>query len=174
MKPIEDKEEKSEELENTSPEKETTMTEEKEISKEEEYLSGWKRCQADFENYRKRQGENQKDLIRYTDENWTLQILPIIDNFRASVEHVPEEQKKSPWVVGIMHIQKQLEKVLADNGIEEIEVKIGDDFNPQIHEAVHTEKDKEEKELKHKIAKIISSGYKIGEKVIRAAKVIVA
>ncbi|MEK7598171.1 MAG: nucleotide exchange factor GrpE, partial [Patescibacteria group bacterium] len=80
-------------------------------------LDGWKRCQADFENYKKRQAQMQKDFIRFSTESVILQLLPILDNFQASTDHVPKEQKDAPWVVGIMHIQKQLDSVLTTYGV---------------------------------------------------------
>lgn len=135
-------------------------------------LEGWKRCQADFENYRKRQDESRKQLKEFILEDLALQIMPVVDNFEMSLSHIPENQSGGAWVQGILHIQRQLETILKDNGISEIEVKEGDVFNPEIHEAVENHQE-EEKEEQHKIKKVISKGYKIGEKVIRAAKVIV-
>jgi molecular chaperone GrpE len=134
-----------------------------------EYFDGWKRCQADFENYRKMQAESGKELMNFATENLVLQMLPILDNFHASTDHVPEDQKDNAWVTGIMHIQKQLETFLKDNGVDEVEAKIGDNFNPELHEALPGEKEVK----KNKIAKIISKGYKINHKIIRAVKVIV-
>jgi molecular chaperone GrpE len=150
---------------------------EAEITKEEEYLNGWKRCQADFENYKKRQVESQKDLIRYSTENIVQQILPVIDNFHASTEHIPEDQKSNPWVTGIMYIQKQLETVLSDNGVTEMEVQVGDNFDPAKHEAVEDMECKgcKSKDYKfaNKIKKVVTRGYQMGDKVIRASRVIV-
>lgn len=138
-------------------------------------LDGWKRCQADFENYKKRQAETQKEFIKYSCLNIVMEILPILDNFHASTDHVPEEQKDAPWVTGIMHIKKQLEDTLKNYGVTEIETKVGDDFDPEMHEAVkeNTEHETQNKEHKNKIAKIVQRGYKIGGKVIRPARVIV-
>ena len=72
-----------------------------------------------------------------------------------------------------MHIQKQLTDVLKDNGVEEIETKAGDEFDPNIHEAVgndeRAEENKEEK--KNKVAKVILHGYKMGGKVVRPVRV---
>lgn len=144
-------------------------------------LDGWKRCQADFENYKKRQAETQKDFAKFACQNVIMEVLPILDNFHASTDHIPKEQKNAPWVVGIMHIQKQLEDVLKNYGVAEMETKVGDDFNPEMHEAVtdnnQETRDKEQKtenkEQKNKIAKIVQRGYKIDGKVIRAARVIV-
>ncbi len=146
-------------------------------------LDGWKRSLAEFENYKKMQAESQKDRIRYATENIVMQIIPVIDNFQTSTAHIPEDQKDNPWVTGIMYIQKQLENVLTENGVEEINLKEGDNFDTKYCEAVsdsccHDEKClddkcKEKKKFKNKIKKVILRGYKIGEKVIRASRVIV-
>lgn len=135
-------------------------------------LEGWKRCQADFENYRKRQDESRKELKEFILEDLALQILPVVDNFQMSLDHVPEDQSKSPWLQGILHIQRQLETILKDNGIEEIKAEEGDRFDPNFHEAIENQQEKGKEEL-HKIKKVISKGYEIGNKVIRATKVIV-
>jgi len=138
------------------------------------YAENWKRCVADFENYKKRQKENAKDMIAFSNMNMVLQILPVLDNFHASTDHIPEDQKENPWVTGIMHIQKQLEKVLEDNGVSEIAIKEGDKFNPEIHEAVKQETgSSEQKTGKNKIKKVLMKGYKMGGRVIRAGRVIV-
>lgn len=154
-------------------------------------LDGWKRCQADFENYKKRQTEAQKDLTKYACLNVVMEILPALDNFHASTDHIPADQKDTPWVVGIMHIQKQLEDVLKNYGVTEIETKIGDDFNPEIHEAVADNQESRNREQKNKVhpvksaeggpakqefnrvKKVVQRGYKIGGKVIRPARVTV-
>ncbi len=137
----------------------------KEYLKLKESLDGWKRCQADFENYRKRQDEIRNDHQKFVTESCAMEILPILDNFCISTEHIPEDQKKSPWVLGIMHIQRQLEGVLQNFAVEEIKAKAGDKFDPNFHEAISGKGTK--------IAKVAQKGYKIGERIIRATKVIV-
>ncbi len=152
-------------------------------------LEGWKRCMADFENYKKRQSEERKDMIAFSNVNLISELIPILDNFHASTSHIPEEQKENPWVTGIMYIQKQLEKVLQDYGVLEIEVKVGDEFDPNIMEAItdanlpaSTREDASstrggrtecESTNKDVVIKVLMKGYKINNKVIRAARVIV-
>jgi len=143
-----------------------------EISEEQKNLNGWKRCQADFENYRKMQDESKKELKEFVLEDLALQILPVVDNFEMSLSHIPEDQKDGAWVQGILHIQRQLETILKDNGIEEIKTKEGDEFDPNFHEAIENHQE-EGKEEQHKVKKVISKGYRIGDKIIRAVKVIV-
>jgi len=129
----------------------------------EKYLDSWKRCQADFENYKKDEARRQEEFARFMKVNFILQILPVLDNFEASLAHVPEEKKENGWVEGIIHIKRQIEDVLKNNGIEEMVVKVGDKFNPEIHEAVTGEGEK--------VKKILQKGYQLNGKIIRAAKV---
>lgn len=161
-------------------EEEMVIEQEKDLTelekKSKEYLDGWKRCQADFENYKKTQAESQKDILRYASQNIILQILPVLDNFQASIAHIPADQKEGAWVQGIMYIQKQLEGVLLENGVDEIEAKPGSNFDPKFHEAVadkECKKCKGEIEYENKIDRVISKGYKIGDRIIRPARVIV-
>ena len=139
------------------------------------YEDSWKRCVADFENYKKRQKENAKDMIAFSNLNMILQILPVLDNFHASTDHIPEDQKENPWVTGIMHIQKQLEKVLEDNGVSEIAMKEGDKFDPEIHEAISQDTKETDINTKktNRVKKVLMKGYKMGDRVIRAGRVTV-
>jgi molecular chaperone GrpE len=134
----------------------------------EKNLDSWKRCQADFENYKKSQAKHQEEFRKYAKMDVILQILPVVDNFEASLAHVPEKEKDSAWVTGITHIKRQIEDVLKNNDIEEIEVKAGDKFDPEIHEAVGGDGKKQ------KITKIIQKGYKLNGRILRATRVEVA
>lgn len=150
--------------------KKATLIRAKEYLEDGNFLLRLQRCQADFENYKKRQTENQKNFIQYATQNIILEIIPVLDNFYTSTEHIPADQGKNPWVVGIMHIQKQLEKVLEDNGVQEIKIKVGDEFDHNTMEAVHSNN---QQEAGNKVGKIIQKGYKMGDKVIRPARVVV-
>ncbi len=145
---------------------------EKKISKEEEYLTGWKRTLADFENYKRRQEEDRKIWIKQANQGLILDVLPILDNFEASLEHVPEDKQDDSWVQGITYIKKQLEEVLERNGISEIEVREGDEFDASIHEALENT-NKEGKKESNKVKKVIQKGYKLDGRIIRPTKVIV-
>lgn len=174
----------------TEPTTDEEVTEAEEKSewqiKAEEYLADLQRTQADFENYRKRQQESQKELGGYLIEKLILDIVPVLDNFRSATMHVPPEQKESPWVVGIQYIEKQLEDVVKSNGVEVIETKEGDTFDPTIHEAVDSQqttsnseqstenKEQEAEEKPHSVVKVLQKGFRLGGKVIRPAKVTVS
>jgi len=143
------------------------------FKEQKESVDRWKRCMADFENFKKRQSELNLENLKYANRSLIMEIIPVLDNFHASTDHIPEDQKDNAWVVGIMYIQKQLEKVLSDNGVEEIETKVGDKFNPELHEAISDAKQRKEFESTNKISKVVLKGYRLNERVIRAVKVIV-
>lgn len=138
--------------------------------KEQEYLNDAKRISADFENYRRRQEERMKELSAMSAERFALDIIPVIDNFRAAALHVPEGEKANAWMTGITYIGKQLEEALSVNGVSAFEAKEGEMFDPHLHEAVSREEGKED----GKIVKVLQSGYKSGARVIRPAKVVVS
>jgi molecular chaperone GrpE len=151
--------------------------------KEREYLPDLKRMQADFSNYKKRQQESQKELAGYLIEKLVMEITPILDNFHMATQHVPADSCNTPWVMGISYIEKQLEKVLSDNGMQVIDAKEGDVFDPRMHEAISEEEKvategedapiENEAPQQQTIAKVLQKGYKIGEKVIRPTKAVV-
>ena len=145
----------------------------------------WQRSIADFENYKRQTAKQNEEFKKYAAENIIIDILPVLDNFQASLEHIPEGEKESGWVTGILYIQKQLLDVLQNHGVQPMNVKVGDKFDANFHEAVKTKEQetnhKEQgtkKEGKHnaskeqdKISKVLKDGYKIGDKVIRPALV---
>ncbi len=145
----------------------------------EEYLNDLKRLQADFENYKKRQATREKEIAGYLIEKLVMDLVPVMDNFRMATEHVPEAERASPWVTGIQYIEKQLEKVLTENGVSTIEVQVGDTFDPAVHEALEQaapSEEHQEEAAAHDspiITKVLQNGFKIGERIIRPAKVTV-
>ncbi len=136
--------------------------------KAEENMNGWKRALADYENYKKRSEEDKKELVQYASENLILEILPILDNFQSAYKSLPKDLENNNWAIGIRYIKDQFENVLKNNGVEELKT-VGEKFNPEIHEAI--EKVESEDGEKDIIVEEVVKGYKMGEKVIRAAKV---
>ncbi len=133
--------------------------------KREKYLDNWKRCQADFENYKKAQVKAQEEFRKFANQDLITEFLPVVDNFEISLQHVPRGQENSDWMTGVDHIRKQILDVLSKNGVEEIIVKAGDKFNPEIHEAVAGDGEKQV------IKKVVQRGYRFNDRIIRAAKV---
>lgn len=149
---------------------ETQTPEVVEMTKEEEYLNDLKRLQADFDNYKKRQAEAEKNLKDYLIQGLVLDIIPVLDNFNAATQHVPEAEKSSPWVVGIQYIEKQLADVLAERGVQALVPTIGEAFDPSKHEAIESETPEGE-ETQNIISQVKQKGYQLGERIIRPAKV---
>jgi molecular chaperone GrpE len=131
--------------------------------KEVEYLEDLKRLQADFENYKRRQGESQKELGGYLIEKVIRDITPVLDNFYQATSFIPEDQQNTPFITGIMYIQKQLEDALVGHGLVTITPSVDDTFDPSLHEAVAGEGEK--------IEKVLQPGYKLGERIIKPARV---
>ncbi len=143
---------------------------EDEKKKSDEYLNNWKRAEADFINYKKRQSELFADLANAANFNIVLEILPIYDTFCLAVAHTPEDIKNTDWAKGVVQLKNQLENLLKSKGLEEIK-SVGEKFDPEFHEAVETiESEKPEGEILDEVQK----GYKLNGSVIRTAKVKVA
>jgi molecular chaperone GrpE len=98
-----------------------------------------------------------------------LGILPVLDNFELALKHVPEKEANNNWIIGILHIKKQLEDFLNQNGVEEIETKAGDELDENIHEVLARDEDENEEDLTKnpKIKEVVKRGYRIGERIIR-------
>lgn len=139
----------------------------------EESLLGWRRTLADFDNYKKRALEREREFNQYASEGIINEMLPVLDNFHAATEHIPEADQDNPWVTGIMFIQKQMDKVFEDNNVTEIAVKIGDEFDPQTMEAMKDENEDDKDGVK-KVVKVSQKGYMIKDKIMRPAKVVVS
>jgi len=142
----------------------------------EEYLDGWKRCKADFENYKKQQQDWAAHFRLYAAQEVLEDIIPVVDNFELAVNHIPQTPANQPWLDGVSHIKKQLEDVLAGRNVTAIETQAGDAFDPNIHECV-VEPGREECRTNNGtpqellVKKVVRKGYKIGEKLLRPTQV---
>ena len=143
----------------------------------EEYLAGWQRCKADFENYKKRQEEWAENFRKYAHEDLITQIIPLIDNLVLALAHIPETEENKNWRLGLDQIIKQGENILINNQVEIIEVKEGDEFNPEEQECLDgsgEEKDPSSPNQKSKLTvkKVLKRGYRMGGKIIQPALVV--
>ncbi len=126
------------------------------------------RLQADFSNFRRRTEEERLEVAALARTDLALKLLPVIDNFDRAAEHVPEAVKEDPWYVGIEGIRKQFADMLAELGIERIEA-VGQPFDPELHEALsHEPSDEFGKDT---VSKELEAGYRMGDTVVRPAKV---
>lgn len=145
---------------------------EKDIKKIEaeknEYLEGWKRAKADFINLKRRVDDDMQKVAKFANEELLLEILPVLDNFRRAFAHIPKEHKKSDWVLGIKQVERQLENITAQQGLEKIDV-LGKEFSPENSEAIGFDKKDDYKD--GTVCEVIEDGYKLRDKIIRPAKV---
>lgn len=125
--------------------------------------------QADFENFRKRVEIDKTNLIKYANEDLILEILPVLDNFSRALEHKPKQLADNEYLKGLELINTQLEQILAQRGLEKLNTKIGDQFDPNIHEAMESIESK--KLQSGQITEIVLNGYKLRNKIIRPVKV---
>ena len=136
----------------------------------EEYLTGWQRAKADYINLQKELDLVRVNITTTTKEKMTEKLLPALDSFEmafANKEHWEKLDKE--WRDGIMSIYSQLISGLIGSGIDKIN-KTGILFDPNIHESIGSVETKDKKK-DHIVEKILHTGYKIKNKVIRPAKV---
>lgn len=133
-----------------------------------EYLDGWQRARAEFQNYIKQTDKDMQDFRKFASERVILQMIPVLDNLAFACRSIPESIMENNWVKGIEQIQKQFSNVLTENGVEEIVARPGDAFNPVYHESVGEAESGGESGT---IAEIFQKGYILHGKVIRAAQV---
>lgn len=126
------------------------------------------RTAAEFDNYKKRTEREKLTVAEFAKAGLIKQLLPILDN----IDRAASVEKDTPdYIKGIEMIVKQFEGIAGNLGIVEI-AAVGDEFNPELHEAVmHIE---DENLGENVIAEVLQKGYKIGDTVIRAAMVKVA
>ncbi|MFH0988026.1 MAG: nucleotide exchange factor GrpE [Parcubacteria group bacterium] len=136
----------------------------------EEYLAGWKRALADYQNLVKATAKNQCEYVKFANCNLILELLPVLNNFKLALKQVPAQEKDSAWIKGLVHIKSQLEESLKSNGVEEIKT-VGVPFDALEHEAV--EKFNDEATPENVIVEEKCPGYKLNGKVVCAAKVVV-
>ena len=160
-----------EEMTEATPARETQTDHE---AKAAEYLDDLKRIQADFENYKKRVKNDERELYGHLSGQIVTDLIPVLDNLHAAIGHVPPEAAGSPWVTGITYIEKQFEDVLANYGVVPMTVNPGDAFDPTRHEALDHKTTEGEETKPLVIEKVVQKGYQIKDKIVRAAKVIVS
>ncbi|WGH24858.1 MAG: nucleotide exchange factor GrpE [Candidatus Shikimatogenerans bostrichidophilus] len=123
------------------------------------------RTLAEFENYKKRNEKEKKDLFKINTGNLIKTILPVLDDFNRFI--IEEKVTKNK---GIYLIYLKFKKILKDFGLNKIKVNIGDIFNPDYHYAISQV---EKNNMKNKIIDILEDGYYVYDNIIRCTKVIV-
>ncbi len=138
--------------------------------KSAEYLAGWKRAQADYQNLKKEHSEQLGKISELSAVKFVEPLLPVIDHYEMAINHVPKDVADESWMQGFFFIKKQFDAFLEETGIKKIET-LGKEFNPHKHEALEH---RESEEAEGTIIEEKQAGYEIKDTVIRPAKVVVA
>jgi len=136
-----------------------------------EYLSGWQRARAELDNFRRRVQQEQAQQAQQAKRRLIYDLMPLVDNFRAITMHLPPSLQDDVWAQGVLHVARQLDQLLSQYDVVPIN-QSGQPFDPVLHEAVATVKNKAVSS--GYVVEVLQSGYKLGEQVIRPAKVKVA
>ena len=125
---------------------------------------------ADFENYKKRTSKERVELFQTASKDVMVSLLPILDDFDRAYSEISKTKEKD-LLKGVELISQKLKTTLTQKGLSEMEVKAGDAFDADFHQAV-TQIPAPTADLKGKIVDVIEKGYKLGETVIRFPKVV--
>ena len=162
--PEADETEKSEKVEEVNAEEELKA----QLAKsKDDYL----RLVAEFDNYRRRVSKEKLDLIATAGEGVIKAILPILDDFERALQALNESEDGEHAKEGTSLIYKKLVDMLKSQGVTEIDA-LGQELDTDLHEAV-AQFATEDKKKKGKIIEVVQKGYKLGDKVIRFAKVVI-
>ncbi len=136
----------------------------------EEYLTGWQRAKADYVNLQKDEENKRKEIKNFITTQLIEDLLPALDSFDMAFSNKEAWEKvDANWRNGVEYIRNQFIVAIESYGVSKID-EVGIIFDHNLHEAIETVKiDDSSKD--HTIASITQSGYKIGEKVIRPARV---
>lgn len=134
------------------------MSEEK---KYKELEHKYKRALADYQNLIKQTAKEKQEFVKYANEQFLYEILPVYDNLKMALMH--SDKKNDKWIEGVNYVVKQFKSILENAGVEEIETA-GKKFDHNTMEAVEGRSETVKQEVR--------PGYKLRGKVIAPAKVI--
>jgi len=125
---------------------------------------------AEFENYKRRTAKERIDLFKTAGKEVLSSLIPVVEDFKRALN---QEDSSKEDTQGIQLIYNKLLETIKNQGLEELEVEIGDLFDSEIHEAI-SQIPAQDDDQKGKIIDIIEGGYKLGDQVIKFPKVVVA
>ena len=131
-------------------------------------LADLQNYQRDFQNYRRRNQQEMAQFRLIATEQFVTELLPVLDNFERTIAHVEAGATVDSLISGIKAVEKQLRSALESQSVRRIQ-SVGQPFDPEVHEALGTEASSEYPD--ETVVVEIEPGYKMGEKVIRPARV---
>ena len=128
------------------------------------------RLYAEFENYKKRTSKEKMDFFTYANQEMMVSMLGVLDDFERALKEIAKNGNEAD-LQGVELIYNKFKNKLTEKGLKIMEVRAGDNFNVDFHEAI-TQIPAPSEDLKGKIVDVIETGYTLGDKVIRFAKVV--
>lgn len=160
--------------ENITQTEETVEENVTEMPTAEELLAAEKdryiRLYAEFENYKKRTSKEKMDFFTYANQEMMISMLGVLDDFERALKEIAKNGNEAD-LQGVELIYNKFKNKLTEKGLKIMEVRAGDNFNVDFHEAI-TQIPAPSEDLKGKIVDVIETGYTLGDKVIRFAKVV--
>ena len=138
-------------------------------SKLKELNDKYTRLFAEYDNYGKRTAKEKLDLINFAGEETILSFLPVVDDIERAISHHKGKPEEKSIQEGLELIYQKMVKILTAKNVTAFGAK-GEAFDADIHEAITS---MPSEELKGKIVDVVEKGYKLNDKVIRHAKVVV-
>ena len=135
----------------------------------DEYLAGWQRTQADFDNYRKRALRQQQEFAARGAERLLAKLLPVLDDLERALAAAADHEE-AKVIEGVEMTKSALAAALASEGLVEIEAAGA--FDPHVHEALLAQP--VEGVESGTIVQVVQRGYRLGDVVLRPARVVVA
>ncbi|MCB0618814.1 MAG: nucleotide exchange factor GrpE [Saprospiraceae bacterium] len=129
------------------------------------------RLRAEFDNFKKRTIKERIDLMKMAAQDTLTALLPVLDDFDRAKKIADDPETTEHFSEGVGLVYQKLYSVLKQRGLEPMDTD-GEAFDPELHEAV-TEIPAPTKELQGKIIDTIEKGYKLNDRIIRHAKVVV-
>jgi len=125
---------------------------------------------AEFENYKRRTSKERLELFKTANQDVMTAMLPVLDDFDRAMTEIKKAKDKN-LLKGVELIHNKFKETLKNKGLEAIDVKHGDSFDADVHEAI-TQIPAASDKLKGKIVDVVERGYKLGDRVIRFPKVV--
>jgi molecular chaperone GrpE len=138
-------------------------------AKAEEYLATAQHVAADFENYRKRAARDQESLVARAHERLVKALLPILDDLERALE-AASAHEEATLEEGVSLVHRSLADLLAREGVDEIATDGA--FDPHVHEALLSQPAEDAEP--GSVLQVLQKGYRLGDVVVRPARVIVA
>ena len=126
------------------------------------------RAKADFENTKKRLEREKSEAIKYANEKLLEEILPIVDNLDRAMSSLSEGHDPEKVQEGLKIAQEELHQVLEQHGVEVVKA-VGQEFDPNIHEAVAVVQSEDQKE--GTIVDEVQRGYRLNGRLVRPSRV---